>query len=63
MKQAACIVIGIFFALVALTLFTGLYLNYPILGLNSPTHFWPNMLAFILTALISICMFIAAKKI
>ncbi|MBS0634708.1 MAG: hypothetical protein JSR37_04525 [Verrucomicrobia bacterium] len=57
MKRAWRIVAGIFFGLIAVTLFTGLYLNYPILGINSPTYFWPNFIGFLATSLISIWMF------
>lgn len=61
MKKAFCIVGGIFFALVALVLFTGLYLGYPVLGINTPTPFGVNLLGFIVTAVLSFWLFYAAK--
>jgi len=62
MKKALYIVAAIFFSLLACTLFTGLWLSYPVLASDTPTPFLANLAGFLLTTFISIYLFIAAKQ-
>jgi hypothetical protein len=57
MKRALYIIVGLFFALLAVTLFTGLYLGYPILAFNTPTPFWPNFIGFVVAIALSVWFF------
>lgn len=62
MKSAACIVAGIFFAIMALVQLTRLYLQFPLIVGSTPVPLWVNAIAFAVTSLLSVWMFISAKK-
>ncbi len=62
MKKALLLIVGLFFALLAFMFLTGLYLDFPIVALNTPTPFLANVAAFLVTALLSFCFFAMATK-
>ncbi len=62
MRKALYSIAGLFFALLAFMFLTGLYLDFPIVALNTPTPFLANLAAFLVTALVSFCFFAIAAK-
>ena len=62
MKKALFAVSGLFFAMISFIQLARLYVAFPVIIGNQPLPMWASGVGFLITAAISVWMFVSAAK-